>query len=209
MALFIQMFRFAAEPFFFERAGKSDAKETYAFIMRYFIIIMLIVFLGINLYISVFQYIVGRNYREALVVVPIISMAYLLYGIYINHSIWYKLNDLTSYAVYITLIGAVITVLINILFIPSYGYMASAWAHIASYGAMIIFSFLFAEKHYKVNYEMKKVFSYFILAIAMVLFAYFYEYKNIIIEIGLNSILIITFIAYAQYKDKVLTVLFK
>jgi len=209
MALFIQMFRFAAEPFFFERAGKSDAKETYAFVMRYFIIIMLIVFLGINLYISGFQYIVGRNYREALVVVPIISMAYLLYGIYINHSIWYKLNDLTSYAVYITLIGAVITVLINIIFIPSYGYMASAWAHIASYGAMIIFSFIFAEKHYKVNYEMKKVFSYFILAIAMVLFGYFYEYKNIVIEIGLNSILIIIFIAYAQYKDKVLTVLFK
>jgi len=145
MAIFIQMFRFAAEPFFFERAGKSDAKETYAFVMRYFIIVMLIVFLGINLYISGLQYIVGKNYREALVVVPIISMAYLLYGVYINHSIWYKLNDLTRYAVYITLIGAVITILINLIFIPAYGYMASAWAHIASYSAMIVFSFIFAQ----------------------------------------------------------------
>jgi O-antigen/teichoic acid export membrane protein len=88
MALFIQMFRFAAEPFFFERAKHADAKETYAVVMKYFIIIMLIVFLGINLYISGIQYIVGRNYREAIIVVPIISMAYLLYGIYINHSIW-------------------------------------------------------------------------------------------------------------------------
>jgi len=209
MALFIQMFRFAAEPFFFERGNRSDAKETYAFVMKYFIILMLIVFLGINLYISGFQYIIGKNYRDAIVVVPIISMAYLMYGIYINHSIWYKLNDLTRYAVYITLIGAVITVLINILFIPSFGYMASAWAHVASYGSMIIFSFIFAEKHYKVDYEMKKVFSYFILAIAMVLFGYFYNYKSIGMEIGINSILILVFIAYAQYKDKVLTVFLK
>ena len=209
MALFIQMFRFAAEPFFFERAHKSDAKETYAFIMKYFIISMLIVFLGINLYISGFQYIIGKNYRDALVVVPIISMAYLLYGIYINHSIWYKLNDLTRYAVYITLIGAVITVLINLLFIPEFGYMASAWAHVASYGAMIIFSFIFAEKHYKIDYEMKKVFSYFILAIAMVLFGYFYDYKNIVMEISINTFLIMVFIGYAQYRDKILTVLLK
>ncbi len=209
MALFIQMFRFAAEPFFFERLNRSDAKETYAFVMKYFIIIMLIVYLGINLYISGFQYIIARNYRDALVVVPIISMAYLLYGVYINHSIWYKLNDLTRYAVYITLIGAVITVSINLLFIPDFGYMASAWAHVASYGAMIVFSFIFAEKHYKVNYEMQKVFSYFIMAIAMVLFGYFYDYKSIVVEIGINTILIMAFIAYAQYKDKLLTVLFK
>lgn len=209
MALFIQMFRFAAEPFFFERANRSDAKETYAFVMKYFIILMLIVFLGINLYISGFQYIVGKNYRDALIVVPIISMGYLLYGIYINHSIWYKLNDLTRYAVYITLIGAIITVLINLLFIPKFGYMASAWAHIASYGAMIIFSFIFAEKHYKVNYEMKNVLSYFVLAIAMVLFSCFFEYRNIVQEIGINTILILLFIAYAQYKDKVITVLLK
>jgi len=209
MALFIQMFRFAAEPFFFERANRSDAKETYAFVMKYFIIIMLIVFLGINLYISGFQFIVGRNYREALIVVPIISMAYLLYGVYINHSIWYKLNDLTRYAVYITLIGAVITITINVLFIPVFGYLASAWAHIFSYGAMIIFSFIFAENHYKVNYEMKKMIPYFILALGMVLFGYFYDYKNLFTEIVINTLLISGFIAYAQIKDKILTIFFK
>jgi O-antigen/teichoic acid export membrane protein len=170
---------------------------------------MLIVFLGINLYISGFQYIVGRNYREALVVVPIISMAYLLYGVYINHSIWYKLNDLTRYAVYITVIGAAITILINILFIPSFGYMASAWAHIFSYGTMIIFSFIFADKHYKVNYEMIKMVPYFVIAIGMVLFGYFYDYRNIFIELVLNTLLIIVFIAYAQYKDKIVTVFLK
>jgi len=209
MALFIQMFRFAAEPFFFERAKHNNAKETYAFVMKYFVIIMLIVFLVINLYMSGFQYIVGRNYREALVVVPIISMAYLLYGIYINHSIWYKINDLTRFAVYITVIGAAITVIINVVFIPVYGYMASAWAHIVSYGAMIIFSFIFAENRYKVKYEMNKLISYFILAIGMVLFRYFYSYNNIWNELFINTLLIIVFIAYAQLRDGLLTVFLK
>ncbi|MCX6253761.1 MAG: oligosaccharide flippase family protein [Bacteroidia bacterium] len=206
MALFIQMFRFAAEPFFFERAKYSDAKETYAFVMKYFIIIMLIVFLGINLYISGFQYIVGRNYRDAIVVVPIISMAYLLYGIYINHSIWYKLNDLTRYGAYITLIGAIITVLINLIFIPIFGYMASAWAHIASYGSMIIVSFVFAEKYYKIQYNILKLLPYFIMAIGMVIFGQYFKYPNLISELVISTIFIVSFIGYAQYKDKLLTV---
>lgn len=208
MALFIQMFRFAAEPFFFERAKHSDAKETYAFVMKYFIIIMLIVFLGINMYISGFQYIVGRNYRDAIVVVPIISMAYMLYGIYINHSIWYKLNDLTQYGAYITLIGAVITVLINVIFIPVFGYMASAWAHIASYGSMIIVSFVFAEKHYKINYGILKLLPYFIMATGMVIFGQYFNYPNLITELLINTIFVILFIGYAQYKDKMLTIFF-
>ena len=208
MGLFIQMFRFAAEPFFFERANRKDAKETYAFVMKYFIIVMLIVFLGINLYISGFQYIIGPNYRDALVIVPIISMGYLLYGIYLNHSIWYKLNDLTRYAIYITVIGTVITILINCLFIPSFGYMASAWAHVASYGAMIIFSFLFAEKHYKVNYSMHKMAPYFVIAIAMVIFACCFEYGSLALELVVNTLFIIIFIGYAQYKDKFLTLVF-
>ena len=206
MALFIQMFRFAAEPFFFERAKHSDAKDTYAFVMKYFIIIMLLVFLGINLYISGFQFIVGKLYREALIVVPIISMGYLLYGIYINHSIWYKLNDLTRYAVYITLIGAAVTILINVIFIPVFGYMASAWAHIASYGSMIILSFIFAEKHYKVHYGMIRLLPYFIMAIGMVMFSTFFNYPGLIAELSINTVLIILFIMYAQYKDKVITI---
>jgi O-antigen/teichoic acid export membrane protein len=209
MALFIQMFRFAAEPFFFERAKAADAKETYAYIMKYFIIVMLVVFIGINLYISLFQYIIDFNYREAIVVVPIISMGYLLYGIYINHSIWYKLNDLTIYAVYITFAGALITVLVNVIFIPAYGYMASAWAHIASYGAMIILSFIFAEKKYKVDYNMKQYIPYFLMATGMVAFAQYFSYPGLASELVINTVLIVSFIVYAEYKDKVVTVFFR
>lgn len=209
MALFIQMFRFAAEPFFFERAKHENAKETYSFVMKYFIIIMLLIYLGINLYMSGIQFILDANFREALVVVPIVSMAYLFYGIYVNHSIWYKLNDLTRFGIYITLIGAAITVLINVLFIPVYGYMASAWAHVASYGAMIIMSFIFAEKRYKVQYDIKKLLPYFLMAISMVVFSKIFRYPNIIIELALNTSFIVLFILYAQYKDQILTVFFK
>jgi O-antigen/teichoic acid export membrane protein len=209
MALFIQMFRFAAEPFFFERAKHADAKQTYAEVMKYFIIIMLLVFLGINLYITGFKYIIGSTYREAIVVVPIISMAYLLYGIYINHSIWYKLNDMTMFAVYITVIGAAITVLINVLFIPAYGYMASAWAHIASYGSMILFSFIFAENRFKVNYNMMQYIPYFLMAIGMVAFGHYFKYPNIPVELLINTGLLLLFVGYAQYKDKLLSVFLK
>jgi O-antigen/teichoic acid export membrane protein len=206
MSLFIQMFRFAAEPFFFERAKHANAKETYAFVMKYFVIAMLVIYLGINLYLSGIQYIVGSNYREAMMVVPIISMGYLLYGIYINHSIWYKLNDLTIYAVYITLIGAAITVIINLVLVPSFGYLASAWAHIASYGAMLIMSFIFARNHFKINYNMKGLIPYFIVAVAMVLFSQLYHFKNLVTGLAVSTVLIVAFILFAQFKDKTITV---
>ena len=208
MALFIQMFRFAAEPFFFERARHSDARQTYAEVMKYFIIIMLAIFLFINLYISGFKYIIAFTYREAIIVVPVISMAYLLYGIYVNHSIWYKLNDMTIFAVYITFAGAVITVLINVLLIPVYGYLASAWAHVVSYGSMIILSFIFANKRYKVNYNMKQFIPYFLMAIIMVAFSRCFKYPGLAAELLINTLFIIIFIGYAQYKDKILKVFF-
>ena len=187
----------------------TDARKTYAEVMKYFIIIMLAMFLFINLYISGFKYIIAFTYREAIVVVPIISMAYLLYGIYVNHSIWYKLNDMTIYAVYITFAGALITVLINVLLIPVYGYMASAWAHIASYGSMIILSFIFAEKRYKVNYNMKQFIPYFLMALWQWLYSEsILNIPDIVSELIINTVLMLIFIGYAQYKDQLLSVFF-
>lgn len=208
MSLFIQMFRFAAEPFFFERAKRENAKETYAYVMKYFVIAMLLIFLGINLYIKGFQYIIGPIFRESLIVVPVVSMGYLLYGVYINHSIWYKLNDLTRFGIYITLIGAAITVMMNVFLIPVYGYMASAWAHVASYGTMIVMSFVFAEKHYKIEYRMSSLVPYFILAIALVVLARIIHYGSTGLELLINTLMILIFIVFAQYRDKVLTVFF-
>jgi len=204
MALFVQMFRFAAEPFFFERADKADARKTYAEIMKYFIIVMLIIFLGLNLYKSGIQYILGKEYRNSLVVVPMISMSYLIYGIYVNHSIWFKINNLTKYGIYITLIGTSVTIAVNAFFIPTYGYMASAWAHVFSYLSMVIASFVFASKHYKVEYNLIKLSPYFVMAVAMVVFACLFNYRSVVEEILINTFLLLIFVIYAQYKDKII-----
>jgi len=178
-------------------------------VMKYFIIVMLIIYLVINLYISGFQLIIDKDFRGALGVVPIVAMGYLFYGIYINHSIWYKLTDLTKFGIYITLIGAAVTVLINVLLIPVYGYLASAWAHVVSYGSMIIMSFIFAEKRFKVDYGMTQLIPYFALAIGMVLFARYFNYSGIITELAVNTALILIFIGFAQYRDRIITLMLR
>jgi len=209
MALFIQMFRYAAEPFFFERAKYINAKESYAFVMKYFVIAMLVVYLGINLYISGIQLIIGKPFRDAIIVVPVVSMGYLFYGIYLNHSIWYKLNDLTRFGIYITLAGAIITILINVLLIPVYGYMASAWAHVASYGSMIILSFILAKKYFKIEYNIKELMAYFVIVIGMVIFSKIFKYGSLSKELIINTGFMVLFLMFAQYKDRLFTVFFR
>jgi O-antigen/teichoic acid export membrane protein len=98
--------------------------------------------------------------------------------------------------------------MINLLLIPVFGYMASAWAHVASYGAMIVVSFVFAEKHYQIKYNIGKLLPYFIIAISMVMFSIYFKYPNIIAELMINTIFVLIFIGYAQYKDKILTIFF-
>jgi O-antigen/teichoic acid export membrane protein len=209
MALFIQMFRFAAEPFFFERAKHSDSKETYRDVMKYFVILMLLIYLLINLYLPGIQFMLGKSYRDSLIVVPIVSMAYLFYGVYVNHSIWYKLNDLTRFGAYITFAGAIITIAINLLFIPEYGYMASAWAHIASYGSMIIISFILARKYYPVDYKMIHLLPYFLLTIALVIFDLKLQLGNMSIRFGVNTVFIMLFLVFAQRRDKIFNIFLK
>ncbi|HNW57412.1 MAG TPA: oligosaccharide flippase family protein, partial [Bacteroidales bacterium] len=190
-------------------AKHANAKESYAFVMKYFVIAMLFVFLCINLYLKGFQFIIGPLFRDSLIVVPVVSMGYLLYGIYVNHSIWYKLNDLTRYGIYITMAGAAMTVVINVFLIPVYGYMASAWAHVASYGLMIILSFIMASKHYRIEYNMGQLIPYFLLAIAIVALARTIKYENIATELLTNTSLLGLFVIYAQNNEKILTILFK
>jgi O-antigen/teichoic acid export membrane protein len=115
---------------------------------------------------------------------------------------------MTRFGIYITLLGAVITILINVLLIPVYGYMASAWAHVASYGAMIVLSFVFAEKRFKVDYNMRGLIPYFVLAIGMVIFSLNFTYRNLLTELFINTVLLVIFIGYAEYKDKVIETFF-
>ena len=209
MALFIQMYRFAMEPFFFEKLSGKDAKYTYATAMKYFVIYALMLFLGLNLYISVIQLILPGDYRESMFIVPVVSMGFLLYGIFVNLSIWYKANDITKYGAYLTFLGALITIVINVLFIPGFGYRASAWAHVACYGVMVIGSYLLSRKHYPINYETGKILSYIAIAVLIVIIASKINYGSIISEIGINTFLLILFIAFTEIRDKSITQFFK
>ncbi len=162
MSLFIQMFRFAAEPFFFQRARDKGSKELYAKVMEYFTAFCGLVFLGVILYIDVISLILGRDFRAGIGIVPIMLLSYMLLGMLFNVSMWYKLSGKTSMAIYITLAGLAVTAVVNIVFMPLYSYWAAAYAHLASYAVMFIISAVLGQKNYPVPYRWGKIFLIFI-----------------------------------------------
>ncbi|WP_031438157.1 oligosaccharide flippase family protein [Methylobacter tundripaludum] len=167
MSLFIQAFRYAAEPFFFAYAGKSDARQVYAVVLKFFVIFCVFIFLLVTLFIDFFKYFVGDEFRAGLEVVPILLLANLCLGIYINLSIWYKLTDRTLMGASVSLAGAALTIMLNIWWIPLFGYVGSAWATLACYGSMAILSYLLGRKYYPVNYNVKRVLGYIGLGIGL------------------------------------------
>ena len=170
MVLVIQAFKYAAEPFFFLQSGKSDAKKTYSDVMKYFVIFGLMIFLFVDLYLDVFKYLVGRSgsrYHEGLGLVPILLMANLFLGIYYNLSIWYKLKDKTKIGAWISLAGAAVTIGLNFLFVPSFGYFASAWTKLICYMSMVLLSYMIGRRYYPVDYPLKKLAVYFLAALGI------------------------------------------
>lgn len=161
MTLFIQAFRYAAEPFFFSHAKEKNSTKVYADVMKYFVIVCVSIFLLVTLYIDIFKYFIGKDFRVGLPVVPILLMANLFLGVYVNLSIWYKLKDKTLLGSFVSIGGAVLTVVLNIVFIPKYGYMASAWATLACYASMAVVSYVLGQKYYPVEYDLKSFFKYF------------------------------------------------
>jgi len=158
MSLYIMAFRLGAEPFFFNHADKKNAKETYAKIMNYFVIVGALVFVGIVVYIDILkQLFINKEYWDAIMIVPIVLLAYLFLGIYHNLAIWYKLTDKTRYGMYFSIFGALITVIINVWLIQKIGIIASAWATLIAYASMAIISYFYGKKHYPIQYNLQKM----------------------------------------------------
>jgi len=164
ISLFVQAFRMGAEPFFFKQADSENPQRTYARVMKFFVIIICVMFLVVALYLNIWKYFIAAKLWAGLTVVPILLLANMFLGIYYNLSIWYKLGSKTSAGAYITLTGAAITIIINYFFIPRYSYMACAWATFFCYGSMMVFSFVWGQKEYKVPYPWKKLCAYIIIA---------------------------------------------
>ncbi len=173
MTLFIQMFRYAVEPFFFRYAGEKRSKELYAAVMRYFILFGFVIYLGIMVNIDIVKQLVDREYWVGLKIVPVVLAANLLFGVFVNLSVWYKINDLTKYAILLNGAGLLMTILVNLLFIPGFGYMASAWGHVAAMVTMTGLSWAIGKKKYPVKYKLKKISIHtviFVLFVGMLLY---------------------------------------
>ncbi|WP_041603763.1 polysaccharide biosynthesis C-terminal domain-containing protein [Thioflavicoccus mobilis] len=169
MALFIQAFRYAGEPFFFSYAKERDARATYALVLNWFVIGCVFLFLLVTLYLDLFQYFVGAAYREGLHVVPVLLLASALLGVYVNLSIWYKLTDRTLLGAGVALIGSAITVALLLWSVPRWGYEGAAWAHLACYGSMVAISYLLGRHYYPVPYEVGRVLGYLVFGVALYL----------------------------------------
>jgi O-antigen/teichoic acid export membrane protein len=167
MSLFIQAFRYAAEPFFFAYADKSDARQVYAVVLKFFVIFCVFIFLLVTLFIDFFKYFVGDEFRAGLEVVPILLLANLCLGIYVNLSIWYKLTDRTLMGALVSIAGAALTIALNVWWIPLFGYVGSAWATLACYGSMAIVSYLLGQKYYPVKYDVTRLIGYIGLGIGL------------------------------------------
>ncbi|MCX6332282.1 MAG: oligosaccharide flippase family protein [Bacteroidetes bacterium] len=201
----VQAFRMGAEPFFFKQAESDNAQKTYARVMKFFVITLCIMFLMVVLYLDIWkEFIRNPAMHVGLKVVPILLMANIFLGIYYNLSIWYKLSNKTMAGAWITLLGALLTIVINYLAIPYFGYMASAWATFFCYGAMMVVSYKWGQKVYPVPYATKKLIAYFIIALLV------YGINTLIHLVSQNqpfnylfaTILLITFIAFVVRIEK-------
>lgn len=198
MSIFIQAFRLGAEPFFFSSAKDKNAKSTYAVIMSYFIIALTLIFVGLVANIEILKYFIGEAYWSGLNVVPVLLLGYLSLGIYMNLSVWYKLSDQTKYGLYISGAGAILTITLNIIFIPLWGFMASACISLAVYLTMMFLSYLWGQKHYPIPYTVKKDLLYILIAAGLVFISFVIFKRNIIA----GNILFILFGIFIVYREK-------
>lgn len=202
MAMITQAFRYAYEPFVFGSAKEKGSRDTYAKAMKYFIIFTLLAYLVVVGYLDVLKYIIGRDYWEGLKVVPVVMAAEIMMGVYFNLSFWYKLIDKTIYGAWFSGVGCVVLVLINVLLIPKYGYMACAWAGVAGYGTAMLLSFFVGQKKYPINYPLKSITVYIcIAALFTAIMLYTPQSLPKALRLGINTLLIILFVAHIIHYD--------
>ncbi|MDQ2753529.1 MAG: oligosaccharide flippase family protein [Bacteroidota bacterium] len=204
ITLFIQAFRMGAEPFFFKQAEGKSAPLVYARVMKFFVLTITLMFLVVSLYIPVWKFFISPPYWEGLKVVPILLLANMSLGIYYNLSIWYKITNRTLAGGAITLIGVVITVVINWLFIPKYSYMACAWATFLCYFTMMVVSYVWGQKHYRVPYAWKKLLAYLIIVVLLFFVhkAFTMLWANTVYSLAVATVLILSYLWFISRVER-------
>lgn len=198
LSLFITAFRLGAEPFFFSHAKNVNAKQTYAMILNYFVVALTLIFVGLVANIELLKYFIDKDYWSGLSAVPFLLLGYVFLGIYINLSIWYKLSDQTRFGLYISVAGALTTIVLNVMLVPKYGYMGSAWVSLLAYFIMMVLSYTLGQKHYPIPYNLKRIMLYLIVSAILVVLSFWVFNRNLYI----GNALLLAFLAGIYYFEK-------
>lgn len=204
LSIFNMAFRLGAEPFFYSHAKQKNARETYAVILHYFVIALSVIFLALIANIELLKYFISRDkahiaeYWAGLPAVPYLLFGYVCLGIYMNLSIWYRLSDQTKFGLYISIIGAVITIVLNFVLIPKYSYMGSAWVSMLAYLVMMVISYVLGQKYYPIPYQLKRILGYLVCSVILVILSFWVFHRNIYI----GNALLLVFLAGIFYVEK-------
>ena len=199
MILFIQTFRFAAEPFFFAQEKEGNSRKIYADVMKYFTIILAIIFLGVTIFYDVIKGFLGSEYHDerGFLVVSILLLANLFLGIYYNLSIWYKLTEKTKYGAYLSIFGAIITLSLNFTLIPVLGFVGCAWATLVCYFSMTVASYYLGKRHFSVPYQVKRI-ALYLFGMLCIYFCIYFTNLNM----WINSLFLLGFVIFVYRLEK-------
>ena len=203
MTLFTQMYRFAAEPFFLANYRKEEFKAMNAAALKYFVMVSMFIFLGIALYRDRFALIVGKNFRQGIDILPVVLGANILSGVWLNLSFWYKREEKTKYALWITLIGLAASVGFGFLLIPRMGYYGAAWSRFAAEVVMVAVSIVLNKLYYPTPYQFGRIAEYVVLALAIFFVAEWLPVTNMVLRYTLSTIFIVVYLGYAVWREKI------
>jgi O-antigen/teichoic acid export membrane protein len=202
MALFIQSYRLAFEPFFFKEGKEKASKELYARILKYFVIFGCIIYVGVLVFIDVINILLLPEYYEGNVIIPFILMGQLFFGIYYSLSLWYKLTDRTNYGALISGIGAVLVIVGNIVFVPLFGYVGAAISSLCCFFIMAVISYFLGQKFYPINYPVFKIILHIVLAVAIVYISQLLGSDNLLFHYAIKGIIFVSYFAFLYMIER-------
>ncbi|MFV0391885.1 MAG: lipopolysaccharide biosynthesis protein [Paludibacteraceae bacterium] len=199
--MFTQAFRYAYEPYVFAKNKDSDSKTAYSMAMKYYVIFALLIFLGVTMYIDVIKYFIAPRYWIGLGILPIIMFSYIFQGIFFNLSIWYKLTDKNHYGAWFSVIGTMVILIGNILFVPKFSYWASVWSSFAGFFVIMLLSYFSGQKFMPINYNLKKIGFYMLLAIGLLVVSIYNKTPYDALNIAIKTVLLGIFVGVVIRKD--------
>jgi O-antigen/teichoic acid export membrane protein len=198
------MYRLAAEPFFLANFSKEEFIESNAAALKYYMMASMTIFLGIALFRDVFALIVGRDFREGIFILPVILGANVLAGVWLNLSFWYKREEKTRFAVYVTFVGLIVTIVANVALLPRWGYYGAAWARFVAEAAMVAVSYYLNRRYFPTPYDVRRIVEYVVLGVALFFVSEaLLPHVSGVVEYGMNIVIFLLFVAYAVWREKI------